>query len=262
MIVPDDNVLELPLVLIHARLLIHSLYASLYPLVQQARKELPLLANRLVGCCVPCSAADKRLDRADDESGEWANLEINLDGRRCSGYDFSKTAPHSCCIYDKTREIVTSRKDCMVLVWESNGWDGSSRVIRVEFRYERECLKELGIEDPYTMLDQLPGLWAYSTQQWLRHTIPTHDKNRGRWETSPFWLAIQQAAFFCNGEPAVRERKHKGDLTHICQMLCGCSTTAAAYLAQVLPEWDAGANFLSWFMSWFMTWQDEYLKEK
>ncbi len=41
-------------------------------------------------------------------------------------------------------------------------------------------------------------------------------------------------------------------------MLSGCSTTAAAYLAQVLPEWDDGANFLSWFM----TWQDEYLKEK
>ncbi len=116
-----------------------------------------------------------RLGAPDAESGALANLEINLDGRRCTGYDFSKTAPHSCCIYDKTREIVTSRKDWMEPVWESNGWDGSSRVIRVEFRYERECLKELGVEDPYAMLDQLPGLWAYSTQQWLRHTIPTHD---------------------------------------------------------------------------------------
>jgi L-alanine-DL-glutamate epimerase-like enolase superfamily enzyme len=71
-------------------------------------------------------------------------------------------------------------------------------------------------------------------------------------------MTIQQADFYCGGTPAVRERKRKGDLTLICQMLSGCSTTAAAYLAQVLPDWDDGANFLSWFM----TWQDEYLKEK
>jgi hypothetical protein len=199
-----------------------------------------------------------RLDRADDDNDVPTSLDINMDGRRCTGYDISKSAPHSCCIYDKTREIVTSRKDWMEPVWESNGWDGASRVIRVEFRYERECLKELGIEDPYVMLDQLPGLWAYSTQQWLRHTIPTHDKNRGRWATSPFWVTVQQADFYCSGTPAVRERKHKGDLTLICQMLSGCSTTAAAYLAQTLPEWDDGANFLSWFM----TWQDGYLTEK
>jgi hypothetical protein len=93
---------------------------------------------------------------------------------------------------------------------------------------------------------------------WLRHTVPTHDRNRGRWQTSPFWLTIQRADFYCNGTPALRERKHKGDLTLICQMLSGCSTTAAAFLAQVLPEWDDGANFLSWFM----TWQDDYFKEK
>jgi hypothetical protein len=189
-----------------------------------------------------------------------AQVSVDAHAKRCEGTESRerKAAPHSCCIYDETREIVTSRKDWMEPVWESNGLDGSSPVIRVEFRYERECLKELGVEYPYAMLDQLPGLWAYSTQQWLRHSSPTHDKNRGRWETSPFWLATQQAAFFCDGEAAVRERKHKGDLTLICQMLCGCSTTAAAYLPQILPESDYGANFLSWFM----TWQDEYLKEK
>jgi len=70
----------------------------------------------------------------------------------------------------------------------------------------------LGVEDPYLLLDQLPGLWAYSTLQWLRHTIPTDDSNRGRWECTPFWQAIQQADFFANGTPAVRERKRISDL--------------------------------------------------
>jgi len=41
-------------------------------------------------------------------------------------------------------------------------------------------------------------------------------------------------------------------------MLSGCSTTAAAYLGQVLPDWDDGTNFLGWFTSW----QDDTFKER
>jgi hypothetical protein len=199
------------------------------------------------------------------ESGEvealpfaLASCEINQDGRRCTGYEFSKGATHSCCLYDKTKEITRSRKDWMKAVWLANGWDGQSRVIRVEFRYKRECLHELGVEEPYAFLDQLPGLWAYSTFQWLRHTHPTGDTNRGRWPVSPFWQAIQSADFFANGVPAVRECKHTGNLTLICQMLAGCSTTAAAYLAGQLPDWDDGANFLTWFYDWMAA----YLQQK
>lgn len=58
--------------------------------------------------------------------------------------------------------------------------------------------------------------------------------------------------------PAIRERKHKGDLKLICQMLAGCSTTAAAYMAGQLPDWDDGANFLSWFYDWMTN----YLAER
>ena len=197
-------------------------------------------------------------DEAEEEPFVRPSLELNMTGRRCTGYEFSKGAAHSCTIYDKTKEITVSRKDWMQEVWRSNGWDGEASVTRVEFRYKRECLKELGVEDPYLLLDQLPGLWAYSTLQWLRHTIPTDDTNRGRWECSPFWQAIQQADFFGNGTPAVRERKRVGDLRLICQMLSGCSTTAAAYLAGQLPADEDGTHFLLWFM----TWQEEYLRKK
>src|SRR6476620_3537791 len=197
-------------------------------------------------------------DEAEEELFVRPSLELNMTGRRCTGYEFSKGAAHSCTIYDKTKEITVSRKDWMHEVWRSNGWDGEARITRVEFRCKRECLKELGVDDPYLLLDQLPGLWAYSTLQWLRHTISTDDSNRGRWECTPFWQAIQQAEFFCSGEPAVRERKQKGDLTLICQMLSGCSTTAAAYLAGQLPSDEDGTHFLLWFM----TWQDEYMRKK
>jgi hypothetical protein len=41
-------------------------------------------------------------------------------------------------------------------------------------------------------------------------------------------------------------------------MLAGCSTTAAAYMAGQLPDWDDGANFLSWFYDWM----GNYLEER
>jgi hypothetical protein len=189
-------------------------------------------------------------DPGDGEAYMTPTFELHMTGRRCTGYEFSTGAAHSCCIYDKTKEITVSRKDWMCAVWTRNGWDGVARVTRVEFRYKRECLRELGVEEAYDFLDQLPGLWAYSSAQWLRHTLPTEDTNRGRWLLSPFWQAIQDVDFFGHGVPAVRERRRAGDLKLICQMLAGCSTTAAAYLANQLPDWDDGANFLTWFYDW------------
>jgi hypothetical protein len=56
---------------------------------------------------------------------------------------------------------------------------------------------------------------------------------------------------------AVREKKRTGDLRQICQMLSGCSTTAAAFLGGVLPDWDDGANFLSWFYDWMSAYLQE-----
>jgi hypothetical protein len=199
-------------------------------------------------------------DHADetDETADESTLEVNFDGRRCTGYEFSKGAIHSCCIYDKTKEITVSRKAWMQEVWRRNGWDGVSRVTRVEFRYKRECLKELGVEEPYAMLDQFAGMWAYSTMQWLRHPVPTHDTNRGRWQLSPFWQLIQAIDFSGEPVPLVREKKRQGNLKLICQMLSGCSTTAAAYLAGLLPEHDDGTHFLIWFMQW----QEQYLKQR
>jgi hypothetical protein len=195
--------------------------------------------------------------RLEDEDETPPALQINLHGRRCGTLDFSKGAPHSCCIYDKTKEITVSRKDWMQEVWRSNGWDGESRVTRVEFRYKRECLREMGVEEAYAFLDQISGLWAYSTKQWLRHTVPTTDRNKARWPTSPLWQAVQQATLFGDGVPAVRERKTAGDLLLICQMLAGCSTTASALLTTALPPTDDGTHFLIWFMNWLECYLDQ-----
>jgi hypothetical protein len=201
-------------------------------------------------------------DQAPDEDLSDATtplqMQMSMNRRRCSTFDFSKGGTHSCCIYDKTAEITVSRKDWMQEVWATNGWDCTSRVTRVEFRYKRECLKQMGVEEAYAFLDQIPGLWAYSTKRWLRHTVPTPDPNRARWPLSEAWREVQKASFFCDGTPAVRERKTAGDLKLICQMMAGCSSTASALLTNVLPAKDDGTHFLIWFWDWL----EKYLDEK
>jgi hypothetical protein len=175
-------------------------------------------------------------DTAEEESFVHPSLELNMTGRRCT----------------------VSRKDWMQEIWRSNGWDGEARVARVEFRYKRECLREMGVEEAYAFLDQVPSLWAYSTKQWLRHTAPNGDSNRARWPISPLWELVQHARFFCDGTPDVRERRRAGDLTLLCQMIAGCSTSSAAFLTQALPPGDDGTQFLIWLRDWF----ERYLTEK
>lgn len=205
-------------------------------------------------------------DEGEQDAGEPVGggfvspaVDARMGGRRCRGFDFSRGAAHSCCLYDKAAEIVRSRKDWMRLIWQQHGWQGS-RVYRVEFRYKRECLREMGIGDALAFLEaeKLASLWAYSSQEWLRHTCSTVDTNKARWPVSSAWAVVQRATFDGEGVPAVRERRIQGDLQLICQMLAGCSTTAAAYLAGTLPASDDGANFLGWFD----TWMQEYLQEK
>jgi len=217
--------------------------------------------SRSRGLRLGSEAADEELDASLETAGLFTaptELRLQFAGRRLATLDFSKGAPHACCLYDKTAEIAVSRKDWMQAVWTTNGWDSESRVTRVEFRNKRECLREMKVEEAYTFLDQVPSLWAYSTKQWLRHTIPNGDPNRARWPISSVWQLIQQASFFCDGTPAVRERRRAGDLTLLCQMIAGCSTSAAAFLTEVLPSGDDGTHFLIWFWDWL----ERYLQEK
>src|SRR6476469_9510546 len=216
--------------------------------------------SRSKGLRLGSDAADEELDASLEAPGPFiapSEVRVQFAGRRLATLDFSKGAPHACCLYDKTAEIAVLRKDWMQEVWKSNGWDGESRVTRVEVRYKRECLREMKVEEAYAFLDQIPSLWAYSTKQWLRHTVPNGDPNRARWPISTLWQLVQQASFFCDGTPAVRERRRAGDLTLLCQMIAGCSTSAAAFLTQVLPSQDDGTHFLIWFWDWF----DRYLQE-
>jgi hypothetical protein len=114
------------------------LYAFLYDLVGHDFKphasEVHLCAD-LAGWDLTLADAGRFVTRGDSYSprvlGEeeahaapfvYPALLPRLRGRRCRGYDFSRGAAHACCKYDKTTEIVVSRKDWMCTVWVAHGW--------------------------------------------------------------------------------------------------------------------------------------------
>ena len=138
----------------------------------------------------------------------------------------------------------------------------------------------MGVEDPFGLLDQLDSLWAYSSQQWLRHTVPSADTNQSRWAVSEVWQVVQQATLFLTEvTPAVRAKKVELDSQHTLAGFVGYGTSLAArvvlleelasqaeergFLLDVgpgLPQRaveEDGGGFLAWVFEQMQTYLDE-----
>lgn len=173
----------------------------------------------------------------------------------------------SCSIYNKSRELKKSLKLWFHDIWRAHGWDGSSEVWRVEFRWKREALHTLkqegvfhGIESIEDLSARLSYLWTYSAGHvqggadglpdgWLRYVTPTNDQTVSRWPVHPAWLVVQ-SAFTTVSVPAVntetgevvdhpvssplaeliRERHYQQNSKRLAQQVGGCCSTLSAFL--------------------------------
>ncbi len=120
-----------------------------------------------------------------------------------------KTSPHACSVYDKPREIRLHSPDKLWFadIWRRHGWDEKSPITRVEMRYKRAILHEMGIETMEALFDRLDALWAYSTQEWMRHTTPNGAQDTKRWPASRFWQVVQATRFEHDEmDPAQRDK--------------------------------------------------------
>jgi hypothetical protein len=105
-----------------------------------------------------------------------------------SGWSVGLGGVISARLYDKTLEIEKSRKTYLFDLWYRAGWDGNSKVWRLEFELKRDVLIEHGLVSLDAVLSHLNGLWSYATTEWLRLTLPQiDDKTRSRWPTHPLW---------------------------------------------------------------------------
>ncbi len=148
---------------------------------------------------------------------------------------FSQKAPHSATIYNKPREIRLKSRDKLWFadLWRRNGWNGVDPIARVEIRSEREALHEFGCESVEQTFVKMDSMWAYSTREWLRHTIPNaSDKVRSRWPVSPWWQTVQGASFGRpQSAPAQRTRVRDFQEERMVAMILGYVESWAAWRA-------------------------------
>lgn len=117
-----------------------------------------------------------------------------------SGWSIGLGSPMVARLYDKILEIIKSKKDYLIPLWEEAGWNGDSRIWRMEFQFNREILRQLNIKTYQDAKHNLSGLWSYATTNWLRLTLENpEDSNRSRWALHPLWGYISSIDFETTG---------------------------------------------------------------
>jgi hypothetical protein len=194
-----------------------------------------------------------------------------LRGRRLATLEFGlHSSPISCSIYNKTVEIrQKSRKTWFYDLWKESGWDETSEVWRVEFRFRREFLHEMGIEEAHDMLTHMQELWAYATGSpdtadgWLRCVLPSKDRNRSRWMLHEAWRAIQYAFISTDGDPRarllVRQRRRDINIKRGLAVTMGYLSTLAAWLG---GEYAKRETDMSVVLGWLYEAGNTYLEQK
>lgn len=126
---------------------------------------------------------------------------------RVTGFSIGKRETLAVRIYDKTEELHmvhgadSEKTRTEVAAYRAAGWDGSSRVWRVEVEMRGEFLRKFGAGTPSALLAKLDSLWHYIVGRegertcWLRFVVPGTASRIERCATDPRWILVQRASF-------------------------------------------------------------------
>lgn len=97
-------------------------------------------------------------------------------------------------LYNKTLEILMSKKDYLKPLWTESGWDSQQDVWRIEFQFRRQFLSNVEVSKPTQIHTASNSLWKYATEVWLQLVeVDSNDSNASRWPTHPAWLEVSNA---------------------------------------------------------------------
>ena len=117
--------------------------------------------------------------------------DIHEDRDRITGISFGAGNEISARLYDKTVELLKSKKTYLLALWAAKGWQDDETVWRMEFQARREALPEELKVAAFAALDHEAAWWRYLCTEWLRLSIPSEgDDTRSRWPTHPVWEAL------------------------------------------------------------------------
>jgi hypothetical protein len=96
-----------------------------------------------------------------------------------------------CRVYDKLLEVKKSDKGWFKDIWARQGWQEGLPVSRVEFQLRRPYLRQMKVDSPEDLTQQVGNLWHYLTGGWLTIREIGEDSHRTRWAITPAWQAVQ-----------------------------------------------------------------------
>lgn len=172
--------------------------------------------------------AREAVTRARLKTDYFEKCESHVSGGRKTGYRVGSGALVG-RIYDKTLEITVSQKQWFRTIWKASGWDGESRVVRVEFQGRRQFLKEMSVDSFSSLCGCLGDIWRYCTCEWLTIRVPCGDSHRNRWAVAEWWQVIQGGVGRF-GEPCgvARGRQHEFRYDCLMKQAKGALVSAAA----------------------------------
>lgn len=144
-----------------------------------------------------------------------------------TGFEFGRRATKtiSARLYDKTAEL-NGEPGYWQEVWGPK-FDRTQPVLRVEFEFGRQGLKDFGLDTPEEVLDATGALWASATD-WLSYRVPTSDQTRSRWPVAREWEVVRRAAVRGEAIGLERARRSQEDADLFTLVL-----QASGYLASI-----------------------------
>lgn len=165
------------------------------------------------------------------EHYESLRCEHYVNIRRDTGYRIGSGALVA-RIYDKSLEIKVTQKEWFKTIWSANGWNGESKVIRVEFQARRKFLKEMSVDSFLSLCERLADMWRYYTHDWLTIRVPCADSHRHRWEVADWWKVIQDGfTLFGIAYGLLRMRQKQFKYAHLMRQARGVIVSATAVVA-------------------------------
>lgn len=160
------------------------------------------------------SRIDLYLDFSSTENMEWSredwvtrasSIDRYSENGVFTGWVVGKGGIVSARLYYKLLQAAKIGANYLLDLWQQAGWDGESKVWRLEFQLRRELLSQFDVARLPQVLGNLNGLWSYATTEWLRLTIPLPaDKTRSRWPIHPLWAYLSAIDWETAGGPLTR----------------------------------------------------------
>lgn len=134
--------------------------------------------------------------------------------------------PFKFSIYDKRRQVREERKQIWQTVWNSYGIEEDTPIWRVEAKWNRDGLKERGIDQAEDLTYRsLTGLWSWFTRQYLI-LVSDPSKRTDRTKPTRRWSRVQDVTEVMEPMPPIERAPARPD--DLIKQAEGCIASALA----------------------------------